>query len=1591
MKNIISALVCMLFSVYSFGQCDYSLKMMDSYGDGWNGNSIDVLVDGVVVLDDITMASGSEEIVTFQVTTDSDVTTLWNGGGSWAYEVTYEVLDNNGDVAGSGAENVNIESGMITAVCPIIECSYTVNMMDSYGDGWNGNSIDVLVDGVVVLDDLTLASGSAGSETFIVAEGSDVTTIWNGGGSWAYEVTYDILDTDGIVVGSGAENVNIESGTITAVCPSCPSPMDLAVSGISTTGAIVSWTSGAEAVDWEYELVISGETPTEVGTSTSDNPFTVTGCYANTSYDFYIRTNCGGTMSSWASVSFTTLCDAISDIPFYETFNSDSSTENCWTVLNENGDTDLWNMSYTFNTYQGDEVAMIYTDYNSGNNDDWLISPGLVLTGNERLRYQMRVQSSFEPNDFEVLLSTTGINPTDFTNVLLPVAEYDNTTYVEYTIDLSAYSETSYIAFHVPNGGLDGWRIYIDDFIVEPIPTCVAPTDLSASASSFTEATLGWIGNDGAESYEVVVQAPGSGFPTEAGTVVTETSLDVTDLTPNTTYEFYVRTDCGAEDGLSNWSGPLEFYMGYCESVPSSNDGQGITQVVLNSTTFTSAGDVTYEDFTSPTVDVSQSIVAELYISFATGYTYNTNIWVDFNNDLVFDNDTELLYSGESLFNNPTILDASFLMPDAPLGVYNMRIGTADSGQFNPNPCYNGSWGVTVDMTINVVEAPSCIPPSALTADNITGTSADLSWTGNDTNVSWEYVLQLNGEPAPTGSGTSIDTTGFQATGLDFSTTYDLYVMALCGGDLGVTDWVGPYTFTTSQQVYYDLVCDLATPAVVDYCYTNNDDMFWVFTSDTGFPLELTFNAGTIDTFGDSLIIYDGPDNTGTVLFNSDTSDIGDFTGIVVESTSDAMYVEVNSDGFGSCESSTFYTPWNFEVLCKTCITQSVDFEVYGSCEPVQEFYVEAHITDMGDALSLELTDSYGTVQTATSTGFVAFGPYTPNDQITISVVNSDDASCSVESDSMTFLCPPPPNECSIVYAGEDTTFCSDNDPATVLSATYHIFGQDTNSYDITSQEDCPMPALTGGTPTSLTIDDRWSEVVDLGFDFCFFGGTYDQIIIGSNGVLSFEIENANGYNGWSLDADDTIPNSTNVTLADANIFGVSHDINPNTCGDINYMVLGSSPSRQFVVNYSEVCHFGSSCSENTTTSQIILYESSNTIDINIFDKPLCVDWNEGLAAVGVQNMDGTIGFAPPERNTGAWETSNEFWRFTPSVGEANYEFAWYDGDTLVGTDDTITVYPTETTEYTAAVTYNLCNGETATVTDTVLVEITPTPIPVAVEDEIFACDGVEQMTLEVSVDPSLQIPDAVVYYWTYDNVDIVSGLSEAEGGTVMNLGEGGDHDLLFGDYVVTAYNVETGCFADTTITVSQGFTPELEDGTSFDKCANGDVELSVNITNDEGMSNAYLYTWVIDGEIIAEDESGIFIHGPDLNNGPVEVIVTDLASMCSAQTVVMVDYYMNQNCVDIPQGISPNGDGLNDCLVLDHLEAQEDIVKAEIYNRYGIKVFELNDYVDHWCGQDASDGDISSNELLPVGTYFYVIQYASDREPTISWIYLNY
>ncbi|MEZ4985133.1 MAG: hypothetical protein R2795_08885 [Saprospiraceae bacterium] len=46
---------------------------------------------------------------------------------------------------------------------------------------------------------------------------------------------------------------------------------------------------------------------------------------------------------------------------------------------------------------------------------------------------------------------------------------------------------------------------------------------------------------------------------------------------------------------------------------------------------------------------------------------------------------------------------------DAPLGNHRMRLGTADFGQDTPNPCFSGTFGVTIDFTVNVLINPACV------------------------------------------------------------------------------------------------------------------------------------------------------------------------------------------------------------------------------------------------------------------------------------------------------------------------------------------------------------------------------------------------------------------------------------------------------------------------------------------------------------------------------------------------------------------------------------------------------------------------------------------------------------------------------------------------------------------------------------------------------------------------------------------------------------------------------------------------------------------------------------------------------------------
>ena len=200
--------------------------------------------------------------------------------------------------------------------------------------------------------------------------------------------------------------------------------------------------------------------------------------------------------------------------------------------------------------------------------------------------------------------------------------------------------------------------------------------------------------------------------------------------------------------------------------------------------------------------------------------------------------------------------------------------------------------------------------------------------------------------------------------------------------------------------------------------------------------------------------------------------------------------------------------------------------------------------------------------------------------------------------------------------------------------------------YEIHQRPFYPDP-YTGGLSTGIEYDDVHSEIVDLGFEFCFFGDTVSQAVISSNGYITFDTSYANQYSPWSINAG--VPDSANVATH-FSIMGPYQDILPSVAmdGDIRYATYGVQPYRRFVVSYDQIPMF--SCNDMLFTNQMVIYESLNVIDINIVDKPLCGGWNNGAAIEGIQNQDGTVAYTVQGRNfPDQWTAQNDSYRFVPT------------------------------------------------------------------------------------------------------------------------------------------------------------------------------------------------------------------------------------------------------------------------------------------------------------------------------------------------------
>jgi len=83
-----------------------------------------------------------------------------------------------------------------------------------------------------------------------------------------------------------------------------------------------------------------------------------------------------------------------------------------------------------------------------------------------------------------------------------------------------------------------------------------------------------------------------------------------------------------------------------------------------------------------------------------------------------------------------------------------------------------------------------------------------------------------------------------------------------------------------------------------------------------------------------------------------------------------------------------------------------------------------------------------------------------------------------------------------------------------------------------------------------------------------------------------------------------------------------------------------------------------------------------------------------------------------------------------------------------------------------------------------------------------------------------------------------------------------------------------------------------------------------------------------------------------------------------------------------IPEGFSPNGDGVNDLFVIRYVPAEVN-VRLDIYNRWGNRVYHRENYQNDWDGTANEGMGVATGKGLPDGTYFYQVTLSNGQEFT--------
>ena len=624
----------------------------------------------------------------------------------------------------------------------------------------------------------------------------------------------------------------------------CNTVTELAVSNILTDGADVSWTSDAVSFEYEYKLSTeSWDSENVVSGTTTSTSVSLSELTPATTYNFRVKAICSdGLESYWMQLSFQTLCD-VYQVPFEEGFENGFdftfadgfiASPLCWANINPAADSYKWQTSTT--NHSGSKSAYYYgSTYSATTSQDWLITPQVNLSGNERMNFYVKKVGASNPigiNIYAYDASSEDISSaTDVASFVLidsvPSAALTTTDWYEYELHLSDLGGTYRFAL-VPYAGAGG--LYVDDFSITELPECIRPVMSSVASSEITanEATISW--SDENNSQWIVYYKPISA--TEwASETASSTEVTLTDLIPGTLYNAYVVAVCGDEEsdptyttsfitlcdvisdfpwfeGFENTWNSEDLMTGtitapYCwlningggssykwETISTSYEGS--KAAYMSGYSSSSATLATYKNddwLITPVLELTGNEVLSFYTKkSSTSYTPELRIYAYAltDGDMTSGADTANFVAIDSITNLTTSYAERELSLESLVGQYRLA--------FVRNKTI-GHGSVFLD-NVTVKAAPVCQRVQNLAVTNVTDTEITLSWDADENAASYKIYYKASGDADWT--TVPVTESPYTIQNLSPATAYTINATAICSDETETGFILGPALSATT-------------------------------------------------------------------------------------------------------------------------------------------------------------------------------------------------------------------------------------------------------------------------------------------------------------------------------------------------------------------------------------------------------------------------------------------------------------------------------------------------------------------------------------------------------------------------------------------------------------------------------------------------------------------------------------------------------------------------------------------------------------------------------------------------------------------------